>query len=83
MVKPFLLNFSLQAIKVKKVLAPQLHHSLLSKSLDVADGAKGVSIFSQCNSLILSNAIFMKARWVNSLSTVTTTRMTTFQKFLA
>lgn len=78
---PFLLNLSLNTLKMKDMFAPQLHHCLLPKARNIANHTVGVSIVTKCLLLVFGDTIFMKARRVFGLIAVAIARMTTFEKF--
>jgi hypothetical protein len=65
---------------MKDMFAAKLHNCLLSEALDIANDAVGISIFSESIRLIFGNAIFVKARWMFGLMTISIARMTALKE---
>jgi hypothetical protein len=66
---------------VEDMLATKLYHSLLTKSLHIANRAIWISIVAKCHWFIFSYTVLMQAWRMDSLSAIAPARMPTLQEF--
>jgi hypothetical protein len=65
---------------MEDMLAAKLNDCLFSETLDIADDAVGISVFSESIRFIFGNTIFVKARWMFGLMTIPIARMTALKE---